>query len=440
MARPKEKDNTLIRMLQGESEKREDPIRTFLQHTIQEVLEEELKVYLNAEPYERTEGRRGYRNGYKPRMLKTRVGTLELMVPKDREGRFQTELFEKYQRSEKALLLAVAEMYVQGVSTRKVKKITEELCGLEISRSQVSGLVKQLDEEIGTWRKRPLVRSYPYLVVDARYEKVRRDGAVISQGVLIVVGVDDEGIREVLGVWCADLESEATWSEVFRELKERGLSGVRYVVSDDHEGLTKAIARYFQGVIWQRCQVHFMRNILGMVSKKDRGKIVLYLKEIVGSVTVETARKRLGEAVELLEPSHLKVSEYLDKYGEEILAVYALPEHHRIRMRTTNMLERFNEEIRRRSRVIRIFPNQASCLRLMSSLAMEKNEDWMERKYLTMDAVEMTGCGTSIAVNSLSGHGVSAIEVACRNTSELVPQPLENAPRLHTFPQHYYET
>jgi len=328
----------------------------------------------------------------------TRVGRLELMVSKDREGRFQTELFEKYQRSEKALLAAIAEMYVMGVSTWKVKKITEELCGLEISRSQVSGLVKQLDEEVRGWRMRPLQSRYPYLVVDARYEKIRRDGAVIPQGVLIMVGVDDEGFREVPGVWCADLESEAMWSQVFRELKERGLAGVSYVVSDDHEGLTNAITQYFQGVIRQRCQVHFIRNILGMVSKKDRGTIASYLKEITGAQTLESARKRLHEAVEVLESSHPAVAEHLDTCGEEMLAVHALPEHHRKRMRSTNMLERLNEEIKRRTRVIRIFPNEASCIRLMSALAMETNEEWMARKYLEMNAVEMTVCGTLNAV------------------------------------------
>jgi transposase-like protein len=389
-------------------EKGEEPIRTLLRHTIQEVLEEERTAYLNAGPYERTEIRRGYRNGYKPRMLKTRVGTLELMVPKDREGRFQTELFEKYQRSEKALLVAVAEMYVMGVSTRKVKKITEELCGLSISRSQVSDLVKQLDEEVRTWRMRALSRQYSYLVVDARYEKIRRDGAVISQGVLIVVGVDEEGFREVLGVWCADLESEATWSRVFRELKERGLAGVSYVVSDDHEGLTKAIARYFQGVVWQRCQVHFIRNVLGMASKADRGRILSLLKEITGAQTLESARDRLHEAVDSLESSHPRIADHLDTYGEEMLAVYVLPEHHHTRMRSTNMLERLNEEIKRRTRVIRIFPNEASCVRLISALAMEMNEEWMGRKYLEMNAVEMTVCGTPVAV----------------------PHTLENAPRF----------
>jgi transposase-like protein len=353
------------------------------------VLEEELTSFLNAERYTRTEERRGYRNGYKPRTLKTRVGRLELMVPKDREGRFQTELFEKYQRNEKALILGILEMYVQGVSTRKVKRITEELCGLDISRSQVSSLAKGLDEEILRWRKRQLTRRYRYLVVDARYERIRRNGTVIPQGVLIVVGIDSEGYREILGIWCDDSENETSWSAVFGELRERGLTGVEYVVSDDHAGLTRAIARHFQGAVWQRCQVHFVRNVLRMIPKKDRRRVLTYLQEITGAATVESARHRLEEAVCALREDYPKAADLLDAHGEEMLGVYALPASHRKRMRSTNMLERFNQEIKRRTRVVRIFPNERSCVRLISALAMESNEEWLERKYLNMDQEEI---------------------------------------------------
>ena len=388
MTHLKKEDTGILGILQASSGAGDDPLKALLKHTIQQVLDEELTAFLNAEPYTRTEERRGYRNGYKPRVLKTRVGRLELMVPKDREGRFRTELFGKYQRNEKALVLAIAEMYVQGVSTRKVKKITEELCGLEISKSQVSALTKSLDAEITAWRMRKHSKRYPYLVVDARYERIRRDGSIIPQGVLIVVGIDAEGYREVLGVWCADSESEANWSAVFRELKERGLHGVSYVVSDDHTGLTKAITRQFQGAIWQRCQVHFIRNVLSSVSRKDRGRILAQLREITGASSLESARNRLREAVETLHASHPKVADLLDTHGEEMLAVFALPQHHWKRMRSTNMLERFNQEIKRRTRVLRIFPNEASCIRLVSALAMEENENWMERKYLNMEAEE----------------------------------------------------
>lgn len=194
------------------------------------------------------------------------MGTIELRVPKDREGQFQTELFERYQRSEKALLLAIAQMYVEGVSTRKVRQITEALCGLEISKSQVSSLPKNLDEEVEAWRPRRLTKASPCLVIDAPYEKIRRGGEVIPQGVLLVVGLIQDGYREVLGVWLADSENETSGAEVFAELKERGLEGVRFVVADDHRGLVEAIARYFQGAVWQRCQVRFVRNVLHAVS------------------------------------------------------------------------------------------------------------------------------------------------------------------------------
>ena len=385
MAHPVKEDTRLCEILQASSADGRDPIKEMLRRTIQQVLEEEMTAFLNAEPYMRTEERRGYRNGYKPRVLKTRVGRLELMAPKDREGRFQTELFEKYQRNEKALVLGLVEMYVQGVSTRKVTKIIEELCGLEISKSQVSVLVKELDAEIGKWRGRPLTKRYPYLVMDALYEKVRHNGTVVSRGVLTVTGIDVDGYREVLGVWCADTESEASWSRVFLELKERGLAGVEYVVSDDHRGLVEAIRRHFQGAIWQRCQVHFIRNVLGLVQKKDRSRVLWLLQEITGASCLESAKARLREVVDALAGSHPKVADLLDGHGDEMLAVNALPEHHRRRMRTTNMVERFNEELRRRTRVIRIFPNEAACVRLAAAMAMDMNDEWMDRKYLTRE-------------------------------------------------------
>jgi putative transposase len=233
-----------------------DFLRGLVERTLQTLLEEELTTHLGAERYERTDGRRGYRNGHKPRTLTTRVGTLELLVPQDRDGTFSTELFSRYQRTEQALVLSLMEMYIQGVSTRKVAAITEQLCGTRFSKSQVSALAGRLDGELVAWRERPLTApSYPYVWVDARYEHVRVDGRVVSQGVLLVTGLrGDDGKREVLGVTVADTESEATYQELFRSLKARGLGGVRLVISDDHAGLRQAIARQFQGAGWQRCQ------------------------------------------------------------------------------------------------------------------------------------------------------------------------------------------
>ena len=277
------------------------------------------------------------------------------------------------------------EMYIQGISTLKVKKITEELCGLDISRSQVSNWAKNLDEEISIWRNRPLEKEYPSLVIDARYENVRRREHVVSQGVLLVVGISKDGYRELLGVWCTDSENEQNCSDVFSDLKERGLKGVTYIVSDDHKGLEKSVKRHFQGVLWQRCQVHFIRNVLNLVSLKDRSTILRYLKEIIESTRLESAKKRRHEAVDALESSHPEVAAFLDTYGEEILAVYALLESHRKRIRSTNMLERYNQEIKRRTRVVRMFPNEQSCIRLIAALAIETNEEWMARRYLTMN-------------------------------------------------------
>jgi len=385
MAR-REDGTDVLSVWQGACE--EDALRDLVEYVVQRVLEEEMTAFLGAESYERTTARRGYRNGSKPRTLKTRVGTLALLVPKDRAGRFQPSLFERYQRNEKALMLALAEMYVQGVSTRKVKAITEQLCGLTISKSQVSVLAKGLDEEIAAWRDRPLEVRYPYLMVDARYEKVRQGPRVSSQGVLVVIGISEAGYREILGVWQADTESAATWSDVFADLKRRGLDGVRYVVSDNHQGLRSAVDRHFQGAVWQRCQVHFVRNVLSRVRKGDRASVVALLQSITKAPTRPAAERALATAVEDLTARYPEVASLVEAAGPEILAVYALPAAHRKRLRSTNVLERYNQELKRRTRVVRIFPNGASCLRLVCALAIETNEEWLARRYLRMDLEE----------------------------------------------------
>jgi len=377
----------------------EDFLRGLVQRTVQQVLEAEMTSFLGAETYERNGQRRGWRNGYKPRTLKTRVGELELMVPKDRDGEFQTELFERYQRSEKAFVAAMLQMYVEGVSTRKVTEITEALCGLEVSKSQVSALTQKLDAEIDEWRTRRLTEAYPYLIFDARYEKVRRGGAVVSQGVLVAIGISAAGYREALGSWVAESESEASWGKVFAELKQRGLSGVSYVVSDDHKGMVKAIERHFQGrgpqrqvfvagvegAVWQRCQVHFVRNALALCSRQQRPMVLRLMKAVTEAPTRESAKAALALAVAELEKKAPKVARLLEESGEEILGVYALPEGHRKRMRTTNMLERQNQELKRRTRVIRVFPHEQSLLRLIAALLMETNQEWMGRIYLRME-------------------------------------------------------
>jgi transposase-like protein len=363
-------------------------LRGIVQRVVQEVLETEMTEHIGAAPYERSVTRAGHRNGHKPRTLRTRVGTLNLLVPQDREGTFSTRLFARYQRNEKALCLALMEMYVEGVSTRKVKEITEELCGTSFSKSLVSSLAGRLDAELEAWRNRRLeADAYPYLFVDARYEKARVDGRVVSQGVLVVSAVRaPDGLREILAVEVADTESEATYQELFRSLKGRGLGGVELVVSDEHAGLKAAISRHFQGASWQRCQVHYARNLLGMVGFAKRKDLAADLRAIFAATSRETALGTASSVAEKWrEKGSPKVGEHLEEHVEECLSCLAFPESHRRRIRTTNGLERLNQEIKRRTRVVRIFPNPQACLRLVTALCVEQSEEWVTgRRYLDM--------------------------------------------------------
>ena len=370
----------------------DDPefLRGLVQGALQAILEVEMTAHLGAERYERVDARSGHRNGSKPRQLHTRVGTLELRVPQDREGTFSTELFSRYQRTEQALVVTLMEMYVQGVSTRKVAAITEQLCGTAFSKSQVSALAGRLDAELAAWRERPLTAArYPYVVVDARYEHVRIDGRVVSQGVLIVAGVRDDGRREILAVEVADTESEATYEALFRRLKVRGLRGVEVVTSDDHAGLRAAIARHFQGASWQRCQVHFARNLAGRVGTKHRKRLGADLRGVFAAASAAQARAAARACAAEWRGSHPHVAAVLEEELEDCLACYHAPAPHRVRVRTTNGLERFNQELKRRTRVVRIFPNRAALLRLVTALAMEQSEEWVSgRRYLDMTPVE----------------------------------------------------
>jgi putative transposase len=368
----------------------DDPgfLRQIVERVVQQMLEAEMTEHVGAAPHERTDARKGHRNGYKPRTLRTRVGTLNLLIPQDREGTFSTRLFSRYQRNEKALCLALMEMYVEGVSTRKVKDITEELCGTSFSKSLVSSLAGDLDAELKAWRNRTLeAKAYPYLFVDARYEKARVGHGVVSQGVLVVSAVRQDGFREILAVEVADTESEATYQELFRSLKARGLTGVELVVSDDHEGLKAAVARHFQGASWQRCQVHYSRNLLGMVGAKKRKELAADLRGVFAAPDRRSALELASSVAEKWRgKGHEKIACHLEEHIEECLACLAFPESHRRRIRTTNSLERFNQELKRRTRVVRIFPNRESCLRLVSALAVEQSEEWLTgRRYLDME-------------------------------------------------------
>jgi len=368
-----------------------DFLKEIVERVLQEILEAEMTEHLGAAPYERSEGRKGHRNGYKRRTLRTRVGTLNLLVPQDREGTFSTtRLFSRYQRNEKALVLALMEMYIEGVSTRKVKEVTEALCGTSFSKSLVSSLAGRLDSELEAWRSRPLeAKAYPYLFVDARYEKARVGQRVVSQGVLIVSAVRDEGLREIVAVAVADTESEATYQELFRSLRRRGLRGVELVTSDDHEGLKAAISRHFQGASWQRCQVHYARNLTGMVGIAKRKELAAGLRGVFAAATREQALRSVQELADAWRVSHPQVAEHLEEHIEECLTCLAFPEPHRKRIRTTNGQERLNQEIKRRTRVVRIFPNREACLRLVTALAVEQSEEWLTgRRYLDMRELE----------------------------------------------------
>ena len=365
---------------------RENGVAKLLEKVFDAVLRGQASEQLNAEPYERSDGRVSYRNGYRERTLTTRVGTLILHVPKFRDGNFSTDLFRSYQRSEKALLLSLMEMVVQGVSTRKVSEITETLCGTSFSKSTVSMLCQELDPVVDNFRNRPLSRHYPFMIVDAIYMKARDDGRVKSRGLLIATGVNDDGNREVLGFKIADGESEEAWSDFFCELKARGLSDVDLVVSDSHGGLKKAIQKQFHGAGWQRCQTHFSKNLLDKTPKKLQSEIKSSLTDLYNAPDLKQAKDRKQQMLDNFQDKAPKAMALLDDSFDEITAVFALPKAYRKRLRTSNSIERLNEELRRRERVIRIFPNDDSLIRLMGAVLMEHHEKWLTgKKYFIMD-------------------------------------------------------
>lgn len=363
-----------------------DLLKAIIQEVLQEILEAEMDEALQAEKGERTPNRLGYRSGYYSRSLITRVGKLELRVPQDRQGRFRTEVFERYQRSEKALVASLMEMYLQGVSTRKVKAITEELCGHEFSAATISRIVQQLDQELERFAERRLEEPYPYLILDARYEKVREDGAVRNQSVLIAVGINWEGRRCVLAVELANRESASSWKDFLLGLKHRGLHGVEFIVSDDHAGLRKAIAEVLSEAVWQRCYVHFLRNALDYLPRKADDDCLMELRWIYDRRNLEEAQRDVALWLAKWSARYPKLCNWVEENIPETLSFYRLPRQHHKHMKSTNMLERLNEEIKRRTLVIRIFPNPASCLRLIRALAVEMHENWIEAmRYLDME-------------------------------------------------------
>jgi putative transposase len=363
-----------------------DGLREVVRTVLQEVLEAEMTAALGAAKGERSEGRLGYRSGSYARTLVTRVGKLELRVPQDRDGRFSTELFERYQRSERALVATLAEMYVQGVSTRKVKAITEELCGHAFSASAISAINKRLDESLRAFAERPLAEPFPYLILDARYEKVREAGVVTSQAVLIAVGIDWDGRRQILAVEMASRESRSSWKDFLLGLKNRGLRGVEFVVSDDHAGLVQAIGEVVPEAAWQRCYVHFLRNALDHLPRKHADDCLQELRWIYDRRDRAEARADVAAWLAKWSARYPRLTGWVEETIEQTLTFFSLPRQHHKHLKSTNMLERLNEEIRRRTYVVRIFPNPESCKRLVRALAVETHENWMEaNRYLNMD-------------------------------------------------------
>jgi putative transposase len=361
-------------------------LKQMIEILVRQVLEVELENFIGAGFYERSDRRQGHRNGTKPRTMKTRIGDLHFEVPQVREGGFYPSAFERYQRSEKAMICTIQEMVVQGVSTRDVKKVMEEMGGFEVSAATVSRAMAELDEEIHRFRTRRFIEhEYPYLIVDARYEKARREGHVRPAAVLIVAGIMDEGRREILGYYAGDSESEATWGAVFRDLKDRGLRGVQMVVSDAHKGIRAGLAKHFQGVLWQRCQVHLMREMLKKTARKDYKDLAADLRAIFVSEEKAQCLRVAEETAQKWEKRYPSMARALREGVEDCLAVLAVPADHRKRLRTTNMLECVMREMRRRTRVVNIFPNEASCVRLFGSLLIELNEQWLieKRVYLS---------------------------------------------------------
>jgi putative transposase len=361
----------------------EDALRQMLTTLVQETMEREFARFVGAQPHERTAQRRGWRNGRRSRRFTTRVGTLELQVPRDRAGLFQPTLFARYERSEQALVGTLVEMYVQGVSTRKVTRVVETLCGASVSASTVSVVVKKLDTELAAWRQRDLGgQAYPYLVLDAHYEQVRREGQVRATAMLWVIGIRADGYREHLGTWLGASESLESWTQVFEDLVQRGLTGVVYVVSDEHQGLVLALRRFFPEAAHQRCQVHYLRNALSRLSSPaQQQQLLAALRDVWAAPTRSEAEARLARLIATLRKPLPTLAEWVEDTAAATLSSFRVPESARRRLSSTNSIELDHAAVRKRTRVIRIFPNEASLLRLGTALAIERNEQWCLRRY-----------------------------------------------------------
>lgn len=377
MIRPTDKNDTLLGgVLEVLQENGFDGLGEAVSLLINESMRLEREQYLQASPYERTSERVSYANGYKPKQVKTRVGELSLAVPQTRDG-FYPACLEKGLRSERALKVALAEMYIQGVSTRKVAEVTEKLCGFSVTSDQVSRATCALDGQLTQWRDRPL-GSYKYLFVDARYEKIRENNVVVDAAVLIAKGVREDGMREIIGISVSLSEAEVHWRDFFQSLVSRGLHGVEMIVSDSHSGLRAARRAVFPSIPWQRCQFHLQQNAQSYVKNKHERIVVgEKIRDIFNAPNRAEADRLLRMTVEEYQKTNARLAEWMENNVPESLSVFAIERKstHK-KLRTTNPLERVNKEIKRRTRVVGIFPNASACLRLVTALLMETSEDW----------------------------------------------------------------
>jgi transposase-like protein len=380
------KSKMIAEILEGLIQGGTENFAPVLEKLLNELMKIEREKCIGAQPFERTEDRKGYSNGFKDKTLQTRTGPLRLKIPQVRDLEFYPACLEKGCRSEKALKIAIAEMYVQGVSTRRVKKITEELCGFEISSTQVSRLASLLDEDLKDFRQRVLGKI-KYIYVDARYEKVRQAGNVRDLAVLSAIGVNNKGKREVLGISVSLSEAEIHWRDFFEDLQKRGMSGLELIISDDHSGLGSARKSVFPSVPWQRCTFHMAQNAQGYAPKQEmKEEIGQVMRDIFNCPNLKLAQECKRMAVEKYVKAAPKFAEWLENNVEEGLTFFQFPQEHRKKIRTSNAMERLNQEIKRRTRVVRVFSNEESCERLVTAILQEIHEEWVSGKiYLKVE-------------------------------------------------------
>ena len=383
---------------------RDEAFRQLLESSLNTLLQAESTEQLHAEPYERSAERKDSRNGSYDRDLTTRIGTITLHVPRHRNQKFETMIFDNYSRSEASLIACMAEMVINGVSTRKVAKVVETICGKEFSKSTVSELCKKLEEMVKSFQNRPLNSNYPFVTVDATYFKVREKHQVVSKAFMIAYGTNDQGHREILGFDVFHNESKETWNTFFRSLRRRGLGGLLMITSDAHEGILDAINKEFPDVPWQRCQFHFSRNIADKAPKKYQAGLRSELTELWNSKTIEEARRRRDVIIQDYQDVAEAAVHCLDEGFESAMTVMVLPEHLRKFYRTSNHIERLNRELKRRSKVIGIFPNESSLLRLMGSVLIEQHESMQTKNaiFSSKTYAALIGSGVPLKLTTIA--------------------------------------